>query len=241
MTIKLLDASPLVLLIDMVDAIHLETIDAGAAYTKYLHSQSGDFDEIPLSEFVEVVSESVNPNLPKHSSQIFQYIDLREVDDIYGQILVFKIRRGDEIGSNKHRFHKFDILFAKIMPSLGNKKVALVTQDVTSAIASTEFIVLRKKPQAEINLYYLFRALRSDHFTRQAVANVTGATGRQRINPSRLLELRIIVPPLELQEQIGSAVEQEFTLRTLAAEQSNRANDAATLVLGPTTLRTEES
>jgi hypothetical protein len=27
-------------------------------------------------------------------------------------------------------------------------------------------IVLRKKAQAEINLYYLFRALRSDHFTR---------------------------------------------------------------------------
>src|SRR5205814_3148966 len=106
----------------------------------------------------------------------------------------FRQLKGSRIGSNKHRFRKFDILFAKIMPSLANKKIALVTQDVTNAVASTEFIVLRKKPAADINLYYLFRALRSDYFTRQAEANVTGATGRQRITPIRLLELKIIVP-----------------------------------------------
>lgn len=115
----------------------------------------------------------------------------------------------------------------------------MVTQDVTNAVASTEFIVLRKKPEAQINLYFLFRALRADHFTKQAVANVTGATGRQRINPSRLLELRIIVPSIELQERIGDAVEKEFTYRTLAAEQSKNADDEAELILGTLTLRTE--
>ncbi|OCQ90657.1 type I restriction endonuclease [Nostoc sp. MBR 210] len=239
MSIQLIQTEPLILIITEKSANDIDTIDAGAAYTQYLHKQIGDFEQKPLGNFVEVVSRSVNPRSSRYAAQIFEYIDLREVDDIYGHILTFKVNQGREIGSTKYRFQKNDILFAKIMPSLANKKIALVTQDVTNAVASTEFIILRKKPEAEINLYYLFRALRSDHFTRQATANVTGATGRQRISPARLLELQIIVPPQELQNQIGDAVEQEFTLRTLAAEQSKKADDLAQLVLGNLTLRTD--
>jgi len=239
MTIELIKPDPLILTITEESARSIDTVDAGAAYTQYLHEQIGEFEQQPLGNFVDVVSRSVNPRSSRYAGQIFEYIDLREVDDIYGYILTLKLNQGNEIGSTKHRFQKNDILFAKIMPSLANKKIALVTQDVTNAVASTEFIVLRKKSQAEINLYYLFRALRSDHFTRQATANVTGATGRQRISPSRLLELQIIIPPEEIQTQIGDAVEQEFTLRTLAAEQSKKADDLAQLVLGNLTLRTD--
>lgn len=237
MTIEVLSTKPLIITIDESEAKTIETIDAGAAYTEYLHRQVGAFDEEPLSEYVDVVSHSINPRSKKHAEKTFEYVDLREVDDIYGQILKFRVLKGAEIGSTKYRFQKLDILFAKIMPSLANKKIALVTQDVTNGIASTEFIVLRKKPDKNINLFYLFRALRSDHFTRQAVANVTGATGRQRISPTRLLQLRIILPPAELQQQIGEATEYEFALRTLAAEQSKQADDAALPILGPTTLR----
>jgi type I restriction enzyme S subunit len=182
-------------------------------------------------------AKAIDASSDRYATQSFEYVDLREVDDIYGQILKFRILKGEEVGSTKHRFQKWDILFVKIMPSLANKKIALVTQDVMNAIASTEFIVLRRKPNKEINLFYLFRALRSDHFTRQAVANVTGATGRQRISPHRLLELRILVPPSELQEQVGRAVEQEFALRTLAAEQARGVDDQVASILGPVTLR----
>lgn len=239
MSIELIKTDPLILIITEQEAKNIDTVDAGAAYTQYLHEQTGDFEQQPLGYFVEVVSKSVNPQTNRYTEQTFEYIDLREVDDIYGHILTFRSSKGRDIRSTKHRFQKYDILFAKIMPSLANKKIALVTQDVTNAVASTEFIVLRKKPEAEINLYYLFRALRSDHFTRQATANVTGATGRQRISPSKLLELKIIVPPEELQNKIGDAVEQEFTQRTLAAEQSKKADDLAQLVLGSLTLRTD--
>ncbi|NET61129.1 MAG: type I restriction endonuclease [Symploca sp. SIO2E6] len=239
MAIELIKTDPLVLTIIEESASLIDTIDAGAAYTQYLHEQIGDFEQQPLGNFVEVISKTVNPRSSRYASKTFEYIDLREVDDIHGYILTLRVNQGKEIGSTKHRFQKNDILFAKIMPSLANKKIALVTQDVTNAVASTEFIVLRKKAQAQINLYYLFRALRADYFTRQATANVTGATGRQRISPSKLLELQIIIPPEEIQIQIGDAVEQEFMLRTLAAEQSKKADDLAQLVLGNLTLRTD--
>jgi type I restriction enzyme S subunit len=229
---------PLVLLVDEAEAVSLETLDAGAAYTAYLHAQLGEFDECALGEFVEVVSETIDPRTDRYAEELFDYVDLREIDDLYGQVLKFRRAPGREIGSTKHRFRKWDLLFAKIMPSLANKKVAVVTQDVAHGVCSTEFIVLRKRPEVEIDLFYLFRALRSDHFTRQAVANVTGATGRQRINPGLLLSLRVICPPRELQERIGRIVEKEFTLRTLAAEEACRADDEAERVLGETSLRT---
>jgi len=237
MSIELISKKPLIVTIDESETLDIKTIDAGAAYTKYLHQQVGAFKEEPLSKYVDFVSKSINPNAQRYREQSFEYIDLRDVDDIYGHILKVRKLKGKQIGSNKCRFQKWDILLAKIMPSLENKKITLVAEDVSNALASTEFIVLRKKTDANINLFYLFRALRSDHFTQQAVANVTGATGRQRINPTKLLELRILVPPPDLQEKIGRAVEQEFTLHALSVEQTNRVDDETAPILGPTTLR----
>ena len=184
MTIRVLSTAPLVLTIDESEAQQLETIDAGAAYTKHLHRQAGQFKERPLSEFVEIVSSSINPRSPRYANHTFEYIDLREVDDLYGQILKFRVLRGSEIGSNKHRFQKWDILFAKIMPSLANKKIAIVSQDVTNAVASSEFLVLRKKPDVEMSLFYLFRALRSDSLHAPGCRECHGRHGPTEDQPS---------------------------------------------------------
>ena len=236
--IELVSYRPLIITVGTETANELSTFDAGAAYTRYLHDQVGDFPSIPLGDVVEVGRESVNPRSPRHAEVDFDYVDLREVDDIYGQVLAFRRVKGDQIGSTKVRFRKGDILFAKIMPSLANKKIALVTQDVTNAVASTEFIVLRPKRDSAIDSYFLFRALRSDPFTEQAVANVTGATGRQRLSPAVLLSLRIPRPPEPLQQELSSVVAREFTLRSDAAELTKQADDLAVALVGTTTLRT---
>lgn len=239
MSITLHGAEPLMLLVDETTAATIDNIDAGTAYTAYLHEQVGAFSEEPLHQHFELISQTITPRSRRYSAQTFQYVDLREVDDVFGQVLTMRELPGSEIGSPKKRFRTGDILFARIMPSLANKKVALVTQEASNAVASTEFIVLRQKPTSTANLHYLFRALRSDHFTRQAVANVTGATGRQRIAPETLRGLKLIIPPEPLQQQIGSAVEEEFRLRALATAEAERADDQALPALGPTTLRTE--
>lgn len=241
MKIRVPSVKPLVVIIPEKQAKGLETIDAGAAYTAFLHSEVGKFKQEPLGKYVDLISSSINPGGAHYRDQIFDYVDLREVDEIFGQILLTRRVQGASIGSSKHRFRRGDILFAKIMPSLENKKVAYVVHDVSNGVASTEFLILRPKVDEDINPFYLFRALRSDHFTQQAIANVTGATGRQRISPNKLLSLKIIVPPSEVQEQIGSVVEREFRLRSLAAEETARANDISFQTLGPTTIRTAQS
>lgn len=235
--IELLSREPLSLLApaSVVDA--LPTFDAGAAFTEYLKAEDSAYERAPLGSVFDLIRGSINPRTSGRETLDFEYVDLREVDEIFGQILMLRKVKGADVGSLKYRFQKWDILFAKIMPSLANKKVALVTQDVTNAIASTEFLVLRLKRDVDVNLFYLFRSLRADYFTEQAAANVTGATGRQRINPDRLLELSILLAPRELQERIGASVEKEFSLRTLAMEQAKAADDEAASVLGPSTMR----
>jgi type I restriction enzyme S subunit len=241
MKVKVLSTKPLAVVIPDKDAKALETIDAGAAYTAYLHSEVGKFKQYPLGKYLDLISNTINPGSARHRDQTFDYVDLREVDEIFGQILLTRKVQGSQIGSSKHRFRKGDFLFAKIMPSLANKKVAYVFQDVSNGVASTEFLVLRLKPDADINSFFLFRALRSDHFTQQAVANVTGATGRLRISPDTLLSLKIIVPPTEVQDQIGSVVEGEFRLRAIAVEETARADDISSQTLGPSTIRTAQT
>lgn len=236
--IKLPLEHPLVVLVPEEIADRLGTIDAGAAYTAHLHATGRyQFKEEPLGKFVHIYSVSISPRARRYRSQKFSYVDLKDVDEVFGSVLRPRSIVGAEIGSTKHRFEAGDILFAKIMPSLANKKFALVTTEITNGVCSTEFLVLRplaKDEESEqyINPYYLFKALRSDHFTRQAVANVTGATGRQRIAPDVLLSLKIVVPPVPLQMRIASVVEQEFTLRANASELATQADDLMREIIG---------
>ena len=150
MKIQVLSTTPLILVITDKEAKALETIDAGAAYTAFLHSQVGKFKQEPLRQYVDLISTTINPGSQRHRDQAFDYVDLREVDEIFGQILLSRRVSGATIGSSKHRFRRGDILFAKIMPSLENKKVAFVFQDISNGVASTEFLVLRPKGNAEI-------------------------------------------------------------------------------------------
>ena len=115
--ISVINTNPLIVRITENEAVSLDGIDAGVAYTKFLHSRIGRFEEEPLGTFVDIVSSGVNPRSVKHADVMFEYVDLREVDDLTGQVMMFRKQPGRRIGSNKHRFQKWDFLFAKIQPS----------------------------------------------------------------------------------------------------------------------------
>jgi type I restriction enzyme S subunit len=70
MSISIISSNPLALVVPESDALHLETLDAGAAYTAYLHSQSGKFEERPLGEYADTISETISPNGNKYREEI---------------------------------------------------------------------------------------------------------------------------------------------------------------------------
>lgn len=103
------------------------------------------------------------------------------------------------------KFSNGDTIMARITPCLENGKTAFVDILTEGEIAfgSTEFIVLRAKngisdPQF---IYYLAT---SPAFRNVAIKSMVGSSGRQRVQQGVLNELRLMVPPLKEQRQIGA-------------------------------------
>jgi hypothetical protein len=113
-----------------------------------------------------------------------------------------------------------DILFARIEPSVFNKKYVLV-EDLKGhdyAYTSTEFYVV--KPREVVNLYYLYGMFFCSFVFAQTKGKTTGSSGRRRLDPEMFAALQIPVPEKHVQEQIAAEVrrrrEEARRLRTEA-------------------------
>jgi type I restriction enzyme, S subunit len=87
-------------------------------------------------------------------------------------------------GNSGSKFRNGDTLFARITPCLENGKTGFVQFLLSkSAVAfgSTEFIVLRSKTLCP---EYVYLMARSNEFRDNAIKSMTGATGRQRVQPA---------------------------------------------------------
>ena len=83
---------------------------------------------------------------------------------------------------------------------------------------STEFHVLRPI-EGITNPYWIYTVTAFEQFRVDAAANMTGSAGQRRVPSSFLENYRIAVPPIELQEQFATFVEQTDKSK-LAIQQS---------------------
>ncbi|MCW8995424.1 MAG: restriction endonuclease subunit S, partial [Psychromonas sp.] len=105
---------------------------------------------------------------------------------------------GNQIKSSVGLFKKGDIVFSKLRPEL--RKV-FVSIDEEDAYVSSECFVFRNISQDILNFDYLAFILRSDIVYGQIVYQISG-TGRPRIGYNTILNLRIPLPPIDIQNTI---------------------------------------
>ncbi|MFX1680886.1 restriction endonuclease subunit S [Mitsuaria sp. CC2] len=93
------------------------------------------------------------------------------------------------------KFRNGDALLAKITPCLENGKSAYVDflDDLETGWGSTEFIVLRAKPV--LPQYGAYLLARHEPFRQFAIQAMTGTSGRQRVELSRLTQFPLALPP----------------------------------------------
>jgi len=96
------------------------------------------------------------------------------------------------------KFSNGDVVVARITPCLENGKTALITQLENGEIGfgSTEFIVMRGRSRS-LSAFGACLA-RSEHFRKFAILNMTGTSGRKRIEASVLKTFSLSIPPIEL-------------------------------------------
>ena len=103
-------------------------------------------------------------------------------------------------------FKENDIIIAKITPSMENGKCA-IAKGLSNALGlgSSEFNVIRVNES--INNKYLFFILNTNEVRAEAEHQMTGASGHRRVPISFYGDLKIPLPPKDIQEKIVKEIE----------------------------------
>lgn len=122
------------------------------------------------------------------------------------------------------KFKNGDALLAKITPCLENGKGAYVDFLDGDEVGwgSTEFIVLRSKSSMPAYASYLLS--RHEPFRQFAIQAMTGTSGRQRVELSRLVQFQLAVPPSSTIAEAANA-----TFSALQARIAANSQKASTL------------
>ena len=125
-----------------------------------------------------------------------------------GEIDATAIKEYDEVKTGFTYFAENDVLFAKITPCMENGKGA-VARGLHNGLGfgSTEFHVLRPII-GKSNPYWIYTLTAFSQFREDAASNMTGSAGQRRVPASFLENYRVALPPIELQEQFATFVEQ---------------------------------
>lgn len=110
------------------------------------------------------------------------------------------------------RFRNGDTLLARITPCLQNRKTGFVDflNDGQVAIGSTEYIVLRSRPQFPTELSYFIAT--SQRFRSFAIRRMIGTSGRQRVSAGDIANFRLSAPDPAILQRFGQQSSTIFSL-----------------------------
>ena len=133
----------------------------------------------------------------KKDSESFRYIEMSDVDPIFGIVNDTIISTKDAPSRATQSVHTGDLIIGTTRPYL--KRFAIVTSEHDNCICSSAFQVI--KPNKNYNLGYVYYFLQTQLAIMQFEAFMTGAL-YPAINTFDLGRLKIILPPLSVQESI---------------------------------------
>lgn len=163
------------------------------------------FDMLSIGELVKERKGGMEP--ASEGDRLVSYLGLENVQSLTGQLVNFEPRQGRSIKSRSKLFFADDVLYGRLRPNLN--KVFLAAAPVTEGLCSGEFFVF--VPNREIiNPVVLRYLLASDYVQRHATRFQIG-TALPRMNLDDLLEIKVPVPPLPLQEKYAKTLLARFT------------------------------
>jgi len=128
------------------------------------------------------------------------YVGLEHIEKDTGKILEYVRAKDVDLKSDKFKFNEGMILYGKLRPYLN--KVALIKQ---SGVCSTDILPILPNNDF-INIYYLLYYMRDRYFVNSMTQRAIGAN-LPRVNKRVINSFRIMLPPLELQNEFARKVE----------------------------------
>ena len=144
------------------------------------------WDQGVLADLIEV-----NPTEKISKGDIAPYLDMKALPTS-GMTTDQPVLRPFTSGT---KFRTYDTLLARITPCLENGKTGMVDDLLGQLVGwgSTEFIVLRARPNVPASLPYCIA--RDNSFRDEAIATMTGSSGRQRADAKGISHIKCVIPP----------------------------------------------
>lgn len=162
------------------------------------------WEMVKLGDVCEINPEQKEPSALFGDDE-FIYIDISSVENGTGKVTYNNIIKTSEAPSRARRVLKEeDILLSTVRPNL--KAFCILKGLPKNCLASTGFAVLRV--QNQINASFLFNLIFDDSVLNQMIG-IMGKGAYPSINSSDVENLRIPLPPLEIQNQIVEQIEKE--------------------------------
>lgn len=164
---------------------------------------------------------SFNPTTYLSKGSLAKYIDM---DSLPVKGFMTKRPRAKEFAGGT-KFVKNDVAVARITPCLENGKTALLSrlEEGEVGFGSTEFIILRGK---NFPLFGFASCLsRSESFRQFAIANMTGTSGRKRIDAKVLETYSLAIPPKDLLVKYEETVSSFFKNMTVNSIENDELSD----------------
>jgi type I restriction enzyme M protein len=153
---------------------------------------------VPVGRFMKEGVKTVDPRTSP--DEMFELWSIPAFDAGSPELL-----RGGEIGSQKKVVAPGDVLLSRIIPHIRRGWVVWENSDGRRQIASTEWIVFSS---GEVVPGFLRQLLVSDFFHVSFMQTITGVGGSlSRANPGAVGEIKIPLPPLEVQKEIVAEIE----------------------------------
>ncbi|TYQ29369.1 restriction endonuclease subunit S [Pseudanabaena sp. UWO311] len=175
---------------------------------------------IPAGWEIGCVSDlfEINPSETLSKGNISAYIDMSAIPTsgfMTGEIQYKPFNGG-------MKFRNGDVVIARITPCLENGKTGLITllKDNEIGFGSTEFIVLRGKNRSLSSFAACLS--RSTSFRNFAISNMTGTSGRKRVDAKAIERFSIPIPENGLISQFENVVSRYFQLLTINTRENQQ-------------------
>jgi len=154
-----------------------------------------------VSEQVGLLSDAVefNPSVKWDRENSYRFVPMDAITPGVRTVTAPEMRKA----GGGAKFQSGDVLFARITPCLENGKIArFEAPDNEPAFGSTEFFVLRAKPE-KMDARLLYYIAVTDLLRKPAEKSMSGASGRQRASLQALRDVELTLPKLEVQRRIA--------------------------------------
>ena len=189
----------------------------------------------PLSEFAEV-KRSSSSIFEEHEEFVY-YVDIQTMrNNSYWSTNNARMTDVNDLLGACQQMKGGDVLLSRLGPSLANKKIVLVPDDIEKGYCSPEFIVLT--PKEGVDKKFLLWSVKANFIIEQLLYKTRGATpSRARLDANDLMQTFIPNVDSDQQKVIGAEYERRWLeieeFRKSAIDLISKAKyDAEPLILG---------